>query len=154
MEPKIVTVAPLHVIGLQIRTVGMSPEIPALWPRFVARIPELRQAGQPRVTYGVMQRVAGQSDALLYTAAVATPAGTLAPDGMTASTLPGGKHVVFEFASSEIGRAYSFMFGTWLPASGFTMAPSPFFERYGEDFDPGVPGSPMQVYLPIVESGG
>jgi len=35
----------LHVVGMTIQTRPLSPEIPALWPKFVARIGEIQ--GQP-----------------------------------------------------------------------------------------------------------
>ena len=51
---KIIDRPALTVVGLQIRTTPMSPDIPALWPRFVARIPEIEPVLEPRVSYGVM----------------------------------------------------------------------------------------------------
>jgi len=46
------------------------------------------------------------------------------------------------------------VFNTWWPTSGFEQAPSPFFERYGEDFDSADPSSRMEVYLPISQAAG
>src|SRR3954471_18989759 len=58
------------VVGLAIHTRPRSAEIPALWPEFVARIPEIPHPAEPRVTYGVMQFHAGKAAPLFYMAGV------------------------------------------------------------------------------------
>jgi AraC family transcriptional regulator len=149
MEPKIVPQPPLRLVGLQIRTRPMSPEIPALWPRFVARIAEIAPVVEQRVTYGAMRAPADAPDPLFYLAAVPAEHATPVPDGMTAWDLPAGDHAVFEFAFKDIGSAYPFIFETWLPASGLVQGDTPLLERYGPEFDPANPMSPMQVRVPV-----
>lgn len=149
MQPKIVLQPPLRLVGLQIRTRSMSPEIPALWPRFVARVAEVAPVLEPRVTYGAMQTPADAPDALLYLAAVPVDATTPVPAGMTAWDVPAGDHAVFEFAFKDIGSVYPFIFQTWLPASGHVQAAAPLLERYGAGFNPANPMSPMQVRVPV-----
>lgn len=155
MEPKIVTRAPFVVVGMRIVTKPMSPEIPALWPRFMEREHEIGSILEPRVSYGVMQMDTGAAGGLSYLAglSVADPAAPV-PAGMTAVTIPAGQYAVFEFPFSEIGPAFDFMFNTWLPSSGYAQAGSPMFERYGKDFDPTVPSSRMEAHIPIVASAG
>ena len=149
MEPKIVPQPPLRLVGLQIRTQPMSAEIPALWPRFVARIAEIAPVVEPRVTYGAMQAPADAPDALLYLAAVPAAAAAPVPAGMTALDVPAGDHAVFEFAFKDIASVCPFIFQTWLPTSGLMQAAGPLLERYGADFEPANPMSPMQVRLPV-----
>ena len=60
----------LTVVGLAIQTQPMSAEIPALWPKFVARIGEIPAATEPRVSYGVMQYRQGAPAPVFYMAAV------------------------------------------------------------------------------------
>ena len=153
MEPKIVPQPPLRLVGLQIRTRPMSAEIPALWPRFVARIAEIAPVAEPRVTYGAMQTPAGAPDALLFLAAVPVAPDAPVPAGMTALDVPAGDHAVFEFAFKDIASAYPFIFQTWLPASGLAQAATPLLERYGAGFDPANPMSPMQVRVPVRPRG-
>ncbi len=71
----------LNVVGLAIRTKPMSPDIPALWPVFVARIAEIANAAEPRVSYGVMRH---EPDALYYMAAVSVSKAGAEPKGMEA----------------------------------------------------------------------
>jgi AraC family transcriptional regulator len=149
MEPKIVPYPALRLVGLQIRTKAMSPEIPALWPRFVARIAEIAPVLESRVTYGAMQAPPDAPDALLYLASAPVGPATPAPAGMIALDIPAGDHAVFEFAFKDIGSVYPFIFQTWLPASGVVQATAPLLERYGADFNPANPMSPMQVRVPV-----
>lgn len=154
MEPKIVTRSRLEVVGMQISTTPMSPEIPALWPRFVDRMPEIEPILEPQVSYGVMQMLPGDPERLNYLAAVSVPSAVSVPEGMTAQTLPAGQYAVFEFALSDIGSAFGFIFGTWLPSSGFMQAESPLFERYNENFDPGNPKSLVEAHIPVRTRAG
>ncbi len=154
MEPKIVIRSQLEVVGMQIITTPMSPEIPALWPRFVDRMPEIEPILEPQVSYGVMQMTPGEPDRLNYLAAVSVPSAVKVPDAMTTQTLPAGQYAVFEFPLSDIGSAFGFIFETWLPSSGFLQTETPLFERYNENFDPGNPKSLVEAYIPVRPRAG
>ena len=149
MQPKIIPQPPLRLVGLQIRTRSMSPEISALWPRFVARMDELADPVEPRTTYGAMGPVPGVEGGMLYLAAVPVAPDAPVPAGMTAVDVPAGDHAVFEFAFKDIVSVYPFIFETWLPASGLAQADTPLLERYGAGFNPANPMSPMQVRVPV-----
>ena len=134
------------VVGLQIRTRPMSPDIPALWPRFVGRMHEIPEAAEPGVTYGVMQ---GMQDQLDYAATVAvTSAGTV-PEGMTSLVLPAGPYAVFSYPLSGLAAGFGEIFGRLLPESGVALRPGPYFERYGEAFCPDDPASLVEIHLPV-----
>ncbi|MFL6627883.1 MAG: GyrI-like domain-containing protein [Burkholderiaceae bacterium] len=145
MTPSIVAQPALRLVGLQILTRPMSPEIPALWTRFVARLPEIASPSEPGVTWGAMQDA---GDHLVYLAAVQADAASSPPD-MTLLDVPAGDYAVFEFPFGEIGKAYPFIFDTWLPGSGYVEDARPLLERYGSDFCPDQPASPMQVRVPV-----
>ena len=61
----------MTLVGMNIHTRPMSPDIPALWPKFVARIGEIENPSEPRVSYGVMRHAASATEGLSYMAAVA-----------------------------------------------------------------------------------
>lgn len=152
MEPRIVDRAAFVVVGLRIVTRPMSPEIPALWPRFMARAHEIGGVLESRVTYGVMQMDDGGGLVYLAGMSVADAAAPV-PDGMSAIALPAATYAAFAFPFTEIAAAFDAIFGTWLPTSGRAQAASPMFERYGEAFDPAVPSSPMEVFVPVRARG-
>jgi AraC family transcriptional regulator len=146
---KILDRAALIVVGQQIRATPMSPDIPALWPRFVARIPEIGTVLEPRVSYGVMHNQAADGSSFDYLAAVSVEPAARVPEGMTRLELPAGRYACFSYPLSGLGEGYGEIFERLLPASDFVQAAGPMFERYGEDFCPDEPASAVEIWLPV-----
>ena len=96
----------LTVVGLAIQTQPMSAEIPALWPKFVARIGEIPTATEPRVSYGVMQYREGAVAPLFYMAAVSVAADDAVPSGMESRVLAAGTYAVFRYPPSGLGQGF------------------------------------------------
>ncbi|RYE80549.1 MAG: AraC family transcriptional regulator [Hyphomicrobiales bacterium] len=134
------------VVGLQIRTLPMSPDIPALWPRFVARIGEIANPAETAVTYGVMQSREGGLD---YLAAIAVTSADAVPPGMTVQILPAGAYACFSYPLSGLAAGFAEIHERLLPASGHVQRPGPSFERYGADFCPDDPASLVEIWLPV-----
>lgn len=150
MKLEIVDRPATTVVGLQIHTAPMSPEIPALWPRFVARIGEIPNQTEPRVSYGVMRHDAGGMSRLDYLAGVAVSGPShIPPAGMESLTLPAGRYALFRVPLSNIAAGFGEIFERLLPASDYTQIAGPYFERYNESFDPGNPESSVEIYLPV-----
>ncbi len=139
----------LTVVGLQIRTTPMSPDIPALWPRFVARIPAIEPVLEPRVSYGVVHNNAADGSGFDYLAAVSVPASAAVPEGMTTLVLPAGSYACFSYPLSRLGDGFCEIFERLLPASGYGQAAGPLFERYGEDFCPDEPDSAVEIWVRV-----
>ena len=133
------------VIGMNIRTKPMSPEIPALWPKFVARIPEIQNPSEPRVSYGVMR---DEGDALNYMAAVSVAEAGRVPQGMESFIIPSGTYAVFRYPLSGLGEGFGEIFKRLLPSSDFVQKPGPLLERYDESFDPRDPNSAVEICIP------
>jgi AraC family transcriptional regulator len=135
------------LVGLQIRTKPMSPEIPALWPKFVARIDEIPHSAEPRVSYGAMRYDGGT---LEYAAAVSVSAAGGVPAGMTAIDVPPGTYAVFSYPLSGLGKGFAEINEKLLPGSGYQpVNGGVFFERYDEKFDPSNPQSAVGIYIPV-----
>jgi AraC family transcriptional regulator len=146
MTLKIVDRPAQTVVGLQIRTKPMSPEIPALWPRFVARIDEIPDPAEPKVSYGVMKLDGGSLD---YAAAVSVTSTDRMPAGMVAVALPAGTYAFFSYPLSGLGKGFGEIHNQLLPASNYQPVAAPFFERYDEKFDPRNPQSAVEIYIPV-----
>jgi AraC family transcriptional regulator len=93
----------ITVVGLAIRTRPMSPDIPALWPKFVARIDEIENLSEPRVSYGVMRHGGGDMEDLHYMAAVAVSNASRIPPGMESLTIPAGNLRNFPLSACGTG---------------------------------------------------
>jgi AraC family transcriptional regulator len=137
----------LRVVGMAIRTRPMSPEIAALWPRFVARIDEIANPAEPRVSYGFMRQ---ENDTLYYMAGVSVSAPGPIPPGMESQVIPAGTYASFSYPLSGLGKGFGEIYGQLLPSSGYAQLPGqPLFERYDEKFDPGDPASLVQIGIPV-----
>ena len=136
-----------NVTGMSIRTKPMSPDIPALWLKFVAREDEIEGKLEPAVTYGVMRHE--WPEALFYMAAVAVPAATNAPAGMERREVAAGSYARFQYPLARLGEGFGEIFNRLLPSSGYEQAPGYLLERYGESFDPGDVNSLVEILIPV-----
>lgn len=134
------------VVGMQIRTRPMSPEIPALWPKFVPRIDEIPNTDEPNVSYGVMSF---DGSTLEYAAAVSVTAAEGVPAGMLSIVLPAGTYAFFSYPLSGLGKGFSEIHNTLIPQSGYQQGGGIFFERYNEKFDPRNPQSAVEIWIPV-----
>lgn len=141
------------VVGLLIHTQPMSPDIPALWPRFVERLGEIAHPLEAQVTYGVMQTPDGDMTRLSYMAAVTVSAPGPVPEGMATLELPAGAYARFVYTLPTLAAGFGEIFERLLPASGWVQRPGPYFERYGPDFSPDEPASPVEIWLPVAPRG-
>jgi AraC family transcriptional regulator len=139
------------VAGLAIHTRPRSVEIPALWPRFVARIPEIPDLAEARVTYGVTQFNEGAAAPLFYMAAVQVSSDERIPAGMESLVLAAENYAVFRYPLSGLGEGFGEIFNRLLPSSDYRQAAGPYFERYDAAFDPANPASIVEIYLPVHE---
>jgi len=149
MTIQIVERPAMLLAGMSIETKPMSPDIPALWPKFVARIDELENLLEPRVSYGVMRHEPGTMDVLHYMAAVSVSALNRFPPGITALALPAGRYASFRYPLSGLAKGFCEIFERLLPESGLAQAPGPYFERYDEDFDPADSNSLVEICMPV-----
>jgi AraC family transcriptional regulator len=136
-----------NVAGMSILTKPMSPEIPALWPKFVARWPEIGGRTELKVSYGVMRHE--PPDALLYMAGVAVAAETPAPAGMEIHQIAAKSYARFTYPLARVGEGFGEIFDRLLPGSAYVQAPGFLLERYGESFDPGDMNSLVEILIPV-----
>lgn len=72
------------------------------------------------------------------------------PEGMEAYTLSGGLYAVFSYkGSSADTRISQYIFGEWLPASGYALDTRPHFEVLGERYKNNDPDSEEEIWVPI-----
>lgn len=147
MTIEIVQRAAFTVIGMSIRTTPMSPDIPALWPQFVAREAEIEGGTEPGAAYGVMRH--DPPDALFYMAGVSVQAGARAPTGMDGHEVAAGSYARFRYPLAPLGEGFSEIFDRLLPSSGYVQAPGFLLERYDQSFDPADVNSLVEILVPV-----
>jgi AraC family transcriptional regulator len=73
------------------------------------------------------------------------------PEGMETFILPGGLYAVFRHRgpASEGPRVFGYIFGTWLPASGYALDDRPHFEVLSPDYRPDDPEAEEEIFIPV-----
>ena len=75
------------------------------------------------------------------------------PDGMVGRTVPEGSYAVFTHVGrlDTLGRTMNYIYGSWVPNSGYELRPGPDLELYDDRFDPASETSEMDIYIPVKE---
>lgn len=92
------------------------------------------------------------ADKCRYDACVSVPSGTKGSGEVNVGTIPSGKYAVYHFEGQarEIKDAYAYLYGKWMPESGYEPADSPCFEIYLNDPQKDPEGKfIMDICLPI-----
>ena len=75
---------------------------------------------------------------------------TRVPAGLETFVLEGGLYAVFAYkGSSTDSSIFQYIFGSWLPASGFALDERPHFEVLGEKYRNNDPESEEEIWIPI-----
>ena len=148
---------PRFVDGKLLLLVGMSGRFncdtsagaPSLWQKFLPHFPNV--PGQiDRKAYGAMYNFddAGNFD---YLAGVEVPDFSRVPAGWAHLRVPATRYVVFthEEHISTIRRTWATVWDSRLPSSGHELADAPYFELYGESFDPQTGVGGIELWIPI-----
>jgi AraC family transcriptional regulator len=149
MQPQIVTKPAFSVVGMHIHTKPMSSEIPDLWGQFAPRMNEVPHPTEADTSYGVMYHSDQTMDKMEYMAGLPVEKMDSLPAGMTHWELAANTYAVFETTLLTISDTFGYIFNTWLPASGYQTVDAPYFERYGESFNPHDPDSTLSIYIPV-----
>ena len=149
MQPQIITKPAFTVVGLLIHPKPMSPEIPRLWQQFGPRMGEAKNLAEPGASYGLMANFDQQLGQLDYMAGEAVTEVDELPAGMTSWHVPANTYAVFETTLPAIGETFGYIYDQWLATSGYQQVAAPYFERYGETFEPDDPTSTISIYIPV-----
>ncbi|CAM4367009.1 AraC family transcriptional regulator [Cytophagaceae bacterium 50C-KIRBA] len=72
------------------------------------------------------------------------------PQDMKTLQLPGGLYAVFDYQGlSSDPQIFQYIFGTWLPSSGYELDHRPHFEVLGEKYKNNDPNSEEEIWIPV-----
>jgi AraC family transcriptional regulator len=72
------------------------------------------------------------------------------PGEMETFILPGGLYAVFDYKGLNTDHSiYEYIFGTWLPGSGYALDDRPHFEILGDKYKNNDPASEEEIWIPI-----
>jgi len=156
MEPRFETIEEKKLVGKRLRMSLSANRTVELWRSFMPRRKEIENAGS----------------ALLYSMQIYDPAYFTrfspatefekwaaievrdfdhVPEGMETITLPAGLYAVFlhKGPAGEGARTFQYIFGTWLPGSGYELDQRPHFELLGEKYKNDSPDSEEEIWIPV-----
>lgn len=153
LKPKIVEKSEFKVIGLKYFGANNNNEIPNLWRKFFERIKEIKNRVELKTSLGVCEYVSNLTNEseFGYIACVEVNSLNEIPKGMVGEIVTSNKYAVFTHRglSDTLGDTYEYIYSTWLPKSGYELAPSHDFELYDERFDLESENSEIDIYIPI-----
>lgn len=156
--PSIKTTAAKTIVGLRIETSLQDNETMALWRSFGPRRKHIENQVD-RGSYSIQE----YEDNFLSTpflpstlfkkwAGVAVTLLTSIPDEMEILEIPAGQWAVFLYkgTTSDFGIFLQYVFGQWLPASGYALDDRPHYEYMAEGYlGPNHPDAEEEVWIPI-----
>lgn len=159
VEPKIVDFPGALVVGLRGVTTIKDNNIPNLWKQFNPRVEEIKNRTASIRGYGICEvdpeyDMAQFSETTLFNefVGVEVKVFTDIPMGMAVKTLKGGRYAVFTHKGklANLKMTYDYIWGTWIPCSGYELDLRDDFEFYDDSFlgeDNEL--SEMKIFIPI-----
>lgn len=132
-----------------------ADQTPSLWRSFMPRRGEIAQAASPKLyalqvyppDYFTTFDPARPFDKW---AALEVSALTTLPAGMAHFHLPAGTYAVFHYQGPGGDPSiFQYIFGTWLPTSGYALADRPHFELLPPDYQATSPDASEEIWVPI-----
>ncbi len=151
---RIETISDFKIIGLAKKGNMQTLNYEQVWNDFMKRANEVADADKD-LMYGVtlfdpnMQMTPDAQ--FTFMAAVSVKSAANVPEGMIFHTVKGGDFAVFEHHGKieEVGMTYMYIFGEWLPKSGYTYASNDSFEKYDKRFKHDSADSVMEIWVPV-----
>ena len=129
-----------------------------LWPRLIQRFDEIPQKlgknGESFVTYGICKEIWVNEqiqDQFNYYAGVEVKSGTPIPIGMELIHVPQQTYAIFTHRGGlkDLSLTNQYIWGTWLPQSGYEIEPAMDLEVYPADFKSPNQEVPFEIWIPI-----
>ena len=163
MKPRYETHGDFYVIGLgKVFERGKTEEIGnLLWPTLIKRFDEIpNKLGKDRdfyITYGVCKEIWKDSqiqDHFNYYAGVEVSKDSMPPNGMELLHIPAQNYAVFTHKGGikDLSLTNQYIWGTWLPQSGYELAPASDLEVYPASFRPDINESEIEIWIPLKEA--
>jgi AraC family transcriptional regulator len=129
------------------------PQIPALWPRLVERLPLPGQIGDD-ASFGVCWAAEGTEGCFHYMAGVPIAPDAPTPEGLEVKEVPEQTYLVFRQTTDgselqpQMTAAIREIWGARVPKSGLKLASGPDLEAYPPGFEPDRP-SHVEWWIPV-----
>jgi AraC family transcriptional regulator len=153
MQPEIVTIEPKKLVGICLEMSLVKNRTGELWHNFMPRLKEIEtRVGTDLFSLQVYDEDYFQqfdpAREFEKWALTEVKNFSLIPDEMEPFELPGGLYAVFQHKGMGI-EIFQYIFGEWLPKSGYSLGYRPHFEILGEKYKQGSPDSEEEIWIPV-----
>ncbi|MCB1683311.1 MAG: AraC family transcriptional regulator [Pseudomonadales bacterium] len=123
-------------------------EIPDQWQSFAPFIPRVTSAGKP-ATYGIIYN--GSDTSYDYLSGVELPKGADSPENLVRLDIAPQTYAVFEHSGhvANVRDTCDAIWSDWLPGSKQTVVEAPWFEKYGDSFNPQTGEGGLEIWIPV-----
>ena len=155
MNPRIETLIEKKLIGKRIKMSLSANKTSELWQSFMPHRNDIRNKKGSQL-YSVQIYSSSYfnyfnpgAEFEKWAAAEVTDFAIL-PAGMDSFVLPGGLYAVFLYKGLSTDTSiFQYIFGTWLPESGYELDNRPHFEILGEKFKNDDPDSEEEIWISV-----
>jgi AraC family transcriptional regulator len=154
MNPRIEVLTERKLIGKRIKMSLADNKTAELWRSFMPRRKEIRNnLSNELISMQVLDQpleLGNFNQVFEKWAAVEVSDFDSIPNGMETFVLAGGLYAIFQYkGSSTDNRIFQYIFGTWLPNSGYMLDDRPHYEILGEKYKNADPNSEEEICIPI-----
>lgn len=155
MKPRIENVNEKKLVGKHLTMSLADNKTAELWKGFMPRRKEITNTlTTDLISLQVYQPTHFTDFKLTNTfekwATVEVPDFNNVPADMQKFTLKAGLYAVFDYkGASNDPRIFQYIFGTWLPGSGYDLDNRPHFEILGDNYKNNDPASEEEIWIPI-----
>jgi len=153
IEPDIIKMEEMIIVGLQARMSMTNMTIPKLWKDFTPREDEVQNLVNPEQFWGVsfdMEQEEGSTE-FSYMVGRQSKNTENIPEEMSFHLVEARMYAVFSHKGpvENLEKTYKYIYQHWLPRSGYKPVMTNELEMYDERFKYGEPDSEMFIYVPI-----
>lgn len=159
IDPEILTIGGMDIIGVGGNTSIMDNRIPGLWQQLWMRVGEITTARLPFTGIGFSEypedssvdNFTEESDYYAVGGLIVDNINNV-PPGMVSRHVSGGKYAVFTHKGpvSTIRATYKYIWATWSNTTKFVIDERSIFELYPSDYPgPDSPDGRFEIYIPV-----
>jgi AraC family transcriptional regulator len=153
MQPSLKTIPSKKLVGIKLVMSFADNKTGQLWQRFMSKRGEIKN----NLTTDIISLQIYPPDfdfnptiQFEKWAAVEVSDFEHVPDGMETLLLLEGLYAVFPYkGSSSDTRIFQYIFGEWLPKSGYQLDNRPHFEVLGKKYKNASPDSEEEIWIPV-----
>lgn len=152
----IVTIPARTLVGIKKELSLSNYDVAVLWQQFMPRRKEITNTTSNDL-YSLAIYPANYFDVFdqtkLFTRAACMEVSKVdhIPDGFEQFNIPESLYAVFQYKGSNTSNEiFEYIYGTWIPSSGYRLDDRPHFEILGEKYKNGSSDSEEEIWIPVI----